>query len=206
MQLTIHLNNGRAYPFIIEDHQASIDFLSNIKCWEVFERPILRIHDRKDTWAFNPDTLEKIHFLATEDPGWRPPENILSAKCITPETYQRKIAGLDAIPADGQFGDGKVAEAVLKVRLASGSVEYFEYCVMVRQRREQQASLYYLFQKIATPIACESGGFVLLNPKCIVCIHMHPSPPEDSDSAWLVDEFTGKDSETKALSTGPGRG
>lgn len=197
MQLAIHLNDGRQYPFTIAEGQASVDFLMRAKYWEVFDRPILRIHDGKDTWAFNPDLIEKILFQTTENPGWRPPENILSSKCITQEAYQRKLTALDARLAASkrQFQEGKLEEAILKITLASGSVEFFECLIMLRQRREQMINLYNLFQKVAYPIPCENGGFVLLHPKCIACIHMHPSPPEDEDSAWLVDGFAGLTSE-----------
>jgi hypothetical protein len=188
VKLTIHLSDGRMYPFIIAEGKASEDFLKTVKFWEVFDRPILRIHDGKDTWTFNPDVIEKIHFQTTSDPGWRPPENILAAKSISPESYRHKLSMLEAKPQqENQFQEGKFLETVLTITLASGGVEYFECLIMLRQRREQMINLYNLFQKVAFTIPCEQGGFVLINPKRIVCIHMHPSPPEDPDSAWLVD-------------------
>ena len=192
MQITVHSIGGRQYPFSISDGKASTDFLKTANYWEVYDRPILRIHDGKGTWAFNPDAIEKIHFLTQEDPGWRPPENILSSKCITAETYRRMLAAIEAKPqgAEGQFEEGKLAEAVIEIALASGAAEFFECLVMLRQRREQLRNLYYAFQKMAYPIPCEKGGFVLLNPRRIVCIHLRPAPPEEQGTAWRVDEVT----------------
>jgi hypothetical protein len=192
MQITIHLHNARQYSFAIADGQASADFFETVKYWEVFDRPILRVQAGTDTSAINPATIEKIHFLTTEDPGWGPPENIIFSKCISQETYQRKLAILDTKPtaSDAAFQAGNFAEVVLEIALVSGAAEYFETRLMLRQRREQMINLYYLFQKVGYPIPCENGGFVMFNPRHIVCIHMRPSPPENPDSAWLVDKLS----------------
>jgi hypothetical protein len=200
MQLTICLKDGRQFPFTIADDQPGSDFLKNLKFWEIFDRPILRIHDRSDTWAFQPGAIEKILFLTQEDPGWQPAENILSAKSITAETCQRKLAALGARQqvSEQAAAEGRVFASILTITLASGQEEYFECTLMLRPRREQQFGLYHLFQKIAYPYPAESGGFVLLNPANIFCIQIHPSLPEDTESAWLVDAFSGSASEDRA--------
>lgn len=195
MRLTIQLKDGRQYPFAIAEGQACTDFFQGLKYWEIYDRPILRVHDGQDAWAFNPCAIEKIQFEGIDDPGWRPSENVLSAKCITQESYQRKVtASTSSGQKSVQSGEeGEVFESVLKIGLASGAVEYFECMLMLRSRRERLINLYNLFQKVAYTIPCESGGFVLLNPKNIVCIQLHPCPPEESDSAWRVEAYVGQD-------------
>lgn len=191
MIVVIQLINGRQYRCAVGGERASAQFLDNLKYWELFERGILRIHGPQDTWALNPDFIEKINFMTEADPGWRPPENIIASKCISRETYQRKLEALDAKNQGlgAQFVEGKVTEAVIRVTLASGAVEYFEYLAMLKTPLEQKITLSLLFQKVAYTIPCESGGFILLNPARIVCIHLHPGPPESPDSAWLIEEL-----------------
>src|SRR5262245_28502995 len=123
MQLTICLYDGRQFPFSVADGPAAAEFLGRVKYWEVFDRPVLRIHDGKATWAFKPASIEKILFMTTQDPGWSPPENIIAAKCINAETYRRKLAALEAQPqatAD-QFKDGKFIDALFTFTMASGA-------------------------------------------------------------------------------------
>lgn len=188
MKILVQLISGKQYACSINE-PACAEFLANLKFWEIFEQGILRIHDPQETWALNPAFIEKIHFLTDADPGWRPPENILASKCITQESYQRQRKALDAKNQGRniEFAEGKVAKAVLKITLASGAVEYFEYLAMLKSPLEQRINLSLLFQKVAYTIPCESGGFVLLNPARIVCIQLHPAPPERPDSAWLVE-------------------
>lgn len=189
MKILIQLINGRQYQCTINDERASAEFLENVKYWEIFERAILRISKPQETWAFNPDFIEKIHFITTIDPGWRPPENIIASKCISQETYNHKLAALDARNQETgiRFSAGKVTEAVIRITLASGAMEYFNYIAMLKSPLEQRINLSLLFQKVSYTIPCEDGGFVLLNPRRIICIQLHPAPPETSDSAWLVE-------------------
>lgn len=190
MRVTIQTPNGRQYPFAISGEQAGSDFIAQLKYWEIFDRPILRIHDGRDTWSFNPAAIEKVNFETDAQTPWAPPENVLSAKCIREETYRRKLEKLAAKPhGAADFQAGKRLDAVLEVTLASGAVEYFECYIMLRRSHEQMVSLYRLFDKVAFPMPCEGGGFVLLNPKCIVCIRMHPAPAEEPDSAWVVEQY-----------------
>lgn len=193
MRLVIHVPDGRSYPFTIADEKAGNEFIAHFKYWEIFDRPILRIHDGRDAWTFNPASIEKIRFETDAAPPWSPPENILSAKCIGADSYRRKREALAARPSPGaaDFQPGTRLDAVLEIHLASGAVEYFQSYIMLRRSHEQMVSLYRLFERVAFPLPCEDGGFILLNPKRIVCIRMHPAPLEQPDSDWVVEEFAG---------------
>lgn len=190
MTIVVQLINGRQYRCVINGEQSSAEFLENVRFWELFERGVLRIHRPQETWGINPDYIEKIQFKTEADPGWRPPENIIASKCVSPETYQRKVKALDERNQErgAQFVEGKITEVMVRITLASGAVEYFEYLAMLKSPSEQKITLARLFQKVAYTIPCEDGGFVLLNPARIVCIHLHPAPSESPDSAWLVEE------------------
>ncbi|MCE5230398.1 hypothetical protein LLG95_12505 [bacterium] len=189
MRITVQMQDGRQHAFTIADEKAGAAFIAQIRFWEIFDRPVLRINNGKDAWAFSPASIEKIDFDTDAEPPWRPPENILATKCITPETWRRKIERLDqaAKPPADMFEPGKCIETTLAVTLASGAVEYFECTLMLRERRAQMLNLYRLFDKVGHPVPREGGGFVLLNPRRIHCIRMHPAPAEDAESAWLVD-------------------
>lgn len=198
MQLSVHLSDGRLFMFNIADGQATTEFLSTARFWEIYDRPILRIHDRKDTWAFNPTSIEKIHLVTTENPGWHSPENIITSKCISLENYRRKMAAIDAKPKSSeQRKEGELVEVVLKAMLSSGTIEYFESFLMLADRHQQMINLYKLFQRIGYAIPCETGGFILLNPSHIVCIHLHPGFSEDHDTAWVVDSFVESNSKSE---------
>lgn len=189
MTIVVQLINGQQYRCFITGEQASTEFLEYVRFWELFERGMLRIHRPQDTWAINPGYIEKIQFMTEADPGWRPPENIIASKCVSLETYQRKVKALDVKNQErgAQFAEGKITEVMVRITLASGAVEYFEYQAMLKSSLEQKITLSRLFQKVAYTIPCEGGGFVLLNPARIVCIHLHPAPSESTDSAWLVE-------------------
>ncbi|MEN6625798.1 MAG: hypothetical protein ABFD69_06165 [Candidatus Sumerlaeia bacterium] len=197
MRLTVHMTEGRQYAFTISEEQAGADFIDRVRFWEVFDRPILRINDGRGSWALNPALIEEIRFETGKEPPWSPPDNILSSKCISAESYRRKLARLEAgAPAGaGQFQAGKCIEAALEVTFAGGTREFFECYLMLRPRGEQALNQYRLFDKLTYPIPCEGGGFVLLNTRRIECIRIHPSPPEDPESAWLVDGFVENASE-----------
>lgn len=191
MNVVIQLIDGRQYRCTINDDRASEDFLNSVKYWELFERRMLRIHGAGETWALNPDYIEKVHFMTNVDPGWRPPENIISSKCISQDAYERKLAALDGKKhgLTETFTEGKIGEAVIRITLASGAVEYFEYLAMLKSPLEQKINLSLLFQKVAYTIPCQEGGYVLLNPSRIICIHLHPAPAETVDSAWIVEKI-----------------
>lgn len=187
MRMTIQTRDGRQYAFSISDEQTAAQFVSGIRFWEIFDKPVLHIHDGRKTWSFNPALIEKIQFT-DQEPPWRPPENVLSSKCVSAETYRRKLERLGSSPpAAGRFEEGKLIEAVFELTLASGAVEFFECYLMLRSPREQMVNMYRLFDKVAYPIPIEGGGFVLLNPGQISCIKLNPAPAEESNSAWVVD-------------------
>ena len=197
MQLKLHLVNGGNYSFSLAEGSPTVEFFAAVKYWEVFDRPVLRVHDGKDTWTFNPNSIERIDFSIEnpdnqnpDDPKWRSPENIITSKCISAETYKRKSASLQTQEQTPVKRDGDSASVLLELAMTSGTVLYFESFIMLAERHQQMINLYRLFRKLNYAIPCEAGGYIILNPKHIDCVRMRPGLSDDQD-AWTVEKFSG---------------
>ena len=204
MELKVHLVNGSHYSFHLADGAPTVEFFATVKHWEVFDRPVLRVHDGKDTWTFNPSAIERIDFSLEggesqhpDDPKWRSPDNIISSKCISTETYQRKSASLKAREPSSVKKEADSANVLLQIALASGALLYFESFLMLTEPHQQMVNLYRLFQKLNYAIPCEAGGYMILNPKHVDCVRMHPGFSEGQDSAWVVEGFSGSGKGTR---------
>jgi hypothetical protein len=149
--------------------------LRDIEVLELFEERTVRVTNEEGCWLFNPQCIEKILFDLPEDAHCWSPENVLSRRFISEDSFREKLAARKQQngSCDAQSWKTEIADGLAELTLASGSVEYLEYLIMLRPPREQLMDLSLIFQKPAHPIPRDGGGVVLLNPRNIASVRIY---------------------------------
>lgn len=189
MKTHIQLINGKRYAFLLNKEVDAADFFGMLMFWEIFDRKVLRINDGEHCWSFNPHLIEKIHFDFAMGAHWRSPENILSGKFVSEKSYRLKLDALRQKHGSHgtPFQPGEFAEGLAELTLASGSVEYLEFMIMLRPPQEQLMDFSLIYQKPLFPIPWEEGGFMLINPANVSMVQIYPAMTETSGSDWPMD-------------------
>lgn len=190
MKIHIQLINGRQYAFSMNNEAEAAGFIEKLKFWEIFEGKVLRIRNGENCCTFNPHFIEKIHFFSTNDFRWWSPENVLSRKFVSEETYRLKLDAMQERSGTcrSTFRPGEIVAGLAKLILASGSAEHLEFMIMLRPSQEQLMDLSLVFQRPPFPIPWEGGGFILLNPTSISMVRIYPAIVEHG-SDWPMAEI-----------------
>lgn len=183
MDICIQLNSGRKYSFGMKGEAESSAFLDALKFWEVFDNRILRINNGDQCWTFNPRAIELIRFNHTVGVQWESPENILTIKEVSENSYWL-LSGIEKQTNKLNKQGRAVATGFAELTLASASIIYLEFALMLRRPQEQLMDLSVIFQRPPFLIPYEKGGFILLNPAMISMFHINPAMSDDRGSDW----------------------
>ncbi len=189
MKTIIQLTNGKRFAFSTKKEAGFSRIFETLRFWELFEERTVRVTNEEGCWLFNPQCIEKILFDLPEDAHCWSPENVLSRRFISEDSFREKLAARKQQngSCDAQSWKTEIADGLAELTLASGSVEYLEYLIMLRPPREQLMDLSLIFQKPAHPIPRDGGGVVLLNPRNIASVRIYSKMIEPSGSDWLME-------------------
>lgn len=202
VRMTVHLTNGRHYPFVQADSCMGSQILTQMRPDRLFTGKNFIFHEAHEVSILPTDGVERLDLFSESLPVWSHAEHIVALDEISDVEF-RKMEQRDpprTIRVLGRAVPTLPTEFGAAVELRSGAVVYFRITreqveVSARERSEitaddtRQFLTHFFTRPVIFGRTLDGGGIFLLNPANIVRYILSPAPPESVAGAWPMMEM-----------------